>query len=165
MRGQTLIEVVVAIGIFGVVMVAISTIIISSLSNVQYSKYQNQATQYAQEGMEVIRNWRDTSFGNFNTNPTVGISYCFPQSCTKFGPGFCDTSCPVPSIANIDNTFMREVSFSSDPLTCNVVGATIAPKKVQVTVKWTDGKCSTGQFCHQANIVSCLSDYTVGVPL
>lgn len=162
MKGQTLIEVVVAIGIFGVVMVAISTIIISSLSNVQYSKYQNQATQYAQQGMEVIRNWRDTKFDELAAVSST-TTYCFPQTCTKFGSVGCNTSCPVAPVANIDNTFLREVSFPIDA-SCTVV-ASPTTRSVKVTVKWTDGKCSSGQFCHQAHIVSCLSDYTKGSQL
>ncbi|MBI3069818.1 MAG: hypothetical protein HYY87_00750, partial [Candidatus Levybacteria bacterium] len=54
-KGQTLIEVLLALGTAVVVLSATVVAVLSALNNAQFSKNQSLATQYAQEGMEVMR--------------------------------------------------------------------------------------------------------------
>ncbi len=162
MKGQTLVEIVVALGVVGVVMLAITVTVTTALSNVQYSKLQNQATQYAQQGMEIIRNMRDTNWANFNTFGTnsPGTNYCLADSCTTLGGAACSTASVCDTTPNIaisgTNVFIRQVKITKNSGNCTIGSAT----EINVTVKWTDGKCASGAYCHQANINSCLSDYT-----
>lgn len=57
--GQTLLEMVVAMAVVIIVVVALTFTTISSLRNSNYAKNQAQATKYAQEGLEIVRAARD----------------------------------------------------------------------------------------------------------
>lgn len=53
--GQSLIEVVVALGIVIIIVTAIAISTTSGLKNAQFSKNQTQATKIAQEGLEAVK--------------------------------------------------------------------------------------------------------------
>lgn len=57
--GQTLLELVVVVGVSVLVIGALVFATISSLRNAQFSKYQTQATKLAQERLERVRTARD----------------------------------------------------------------------------------------------------------
>ncbi len=59
-RGFTLVETLVAISIFTMSVVAVLSVISSSLANISYAKNKIMAGYLAQEGVEYIRNMRDT---------------------------------------------------------------------------------------------------------
>lgn len=146
--GQTIIEVLVAFGVAVILVAAITIVILSALSNAQFSKNQNLATQYAQQGMEVIRQMRNSDLTTFN-----GISegdYCLDKNSTSVrtkGLG-CGT--------NIDGVFVREVNVDKNSSLCANVATGIT-----VSVSWSDSKCTSSTFCHITKLVSCLSDYTI----
>lgn len=58
-RGQTLVEVVVAVAIATVVITALALASTNSIRNAQFSKNQSQATKFAQESLEHLRAYRD----------------------------------------------------------------------------------------------------------
>ena len=58
-KGQTLIELVVVVGIAAIVVGALVFATVASLRNAQFSKNQSQATKLAQEGIERVRSGRD----------------------------------------------------------------------------------------------------------
>lgn len=62
-KGQTLLELVVAVGVSVIVIGALVFAIISSLRNASFSKNQAQATKLAQEGLERVRMGRDRDKG------------------------------------------------------------------------------------------------------
>lgn len=57
--GQTLIELVVVVGVLVIVVGALTFATIASIRNAQFSKNQAQATKLAQEGIERVRTLRD----------------------------------------------------------------------------------------------------------
>lgn len=121
--GQTLAEVVVAIG---VVVLLVTGLIIGtsvSLKASQYSKARSQAVQYAQEAVELVRNLRDGGWTTFSAyGDVIPISWCLD----KLGVW---TQMSGACIANIDNFYTRQVTFSW-----------IDPRmKIDVVVTWTDG--------------------------
>jgi prepilin-type N-terminal cleavage/methylation domain-containing protein len=59
-RGFTLVETLVAISIFSVSFLGIMSVLASSISNTTYIKQKIIASYLAQEGIEYIRNMRDT---------------------------------------------------------------------------------------------------------
>jgi Tfp pilus assembly protein PilV len=59
-RGQTIVEIVVALGVLVLVVLALVSVTTVSARNAQFARNQALATQYAQEGIERIRNCRDT---------------------------------------------------------------------------------------------------------
>jgi Tfp pilus assembly protein PilV len=143
MKGQSLIEVLVALGIIAIVVTTIASIITSSLGNTNYSKDLNTATKYAQDGLEVTRSIRD---GNYTTFATLSGTFCLDQNATTFGAS--QSNCTTP---NIDNVFIRSIQIEINP----GCGANVS--KVISIVKWQDGKCTGGTYCHQSQLVSCLS--------
>ncbi|MDO8604889.1 MAG: prepilin-type N-terminal cleavage/methylation domain-containing protein [bacterium] len=115
-KGQTMIEVLLALAIGVIIIAGISKAVNTSLSNSQFSKNQSSANQYAQEGMEIVRNLR----------PTPG-SYCLAKGTTVLTSEDIAVGCPQ----NVD-AFAREV---------NIQGTGTGVKNVTVTVGWSDSKC------------------------
>src|SRR3989338_1965261 len=58
-NGQTLLELVAAMAVAIIVVVALTFATIASLRNSQFAKNQSQATKLAQEGIEIVRSARD----------------------------------------------------------------------------------------------------------
>ncbi len=138
-QGQTLIEVLVALGLIGVVATALAGLVVISMGNTGYSKDQNLATQYSQEGIEIVRQKRDSDYPTFRT---FSGNYCL-----NGGSSVLDPDCTTANVGN----FLRKVMITQDGCASNVA-------KVMVTVSWRDSKCpATNIFCHTSRIMSCLS--------
>lgn len=129
--GQSLLEVLVALSVLLIVLSAITAIVLSSLTEAEYSKNVNLATQYAQEGMEFAR-----GRGNFQPND----QFCLGANST-FVSGLCGA-------ANL-GIFKREVTVDTS-------GCGARLRKVTVTVSWSDGRCGNTPFCHKVPITSCI---------
>lgn len=155
-NGQSLVEVLVSLSIATLVLSAITVGVVYSLRNAQFSKNQNLASQYASEGMEIIRQIRDdkSTLASF-----TDASYCLgqdSQTLTIRGLG-CDQNVgpkdigPTPSSVYI---YKREVNIEPPPaIECGTA------YKVTVKVLWWDNVCGTSSnFCHKVNVASCLSD-------
>ncbi len=144
--GQTLIEVLIALGTATVIIAAIVIIVMSSLTNVQFSKNQNVATQYAQEGIEIIRKLAQSNWADFSTYDNT--YYCLDKNRDLTQKGI---SCGT----NIDNLFVREIDISQKSMDCSSTGALIT-----ALVSWSDTKCTSvsNPFCHQIKIVSCVNN-------
>lgn len=134
MKGQILLEALVALSIATVVITVVTSTVLSSLNNSIESKNQNRATQYAQEGMEVMRSHADVA---------VGTTGCLGKGITQLQP-----NCTTP---NIDGIFIRRVAVTSSPISCGT-----SLKQVRITVSWADAKCATGTYCNSVPLVSCL---------
>ncbi|MEK9143595.1 MAG: prepilin-type N-terminal cleavage/methylation domain-containing protein [Patescibacteria group bacterium] len=122
-RGQTLVEVIVAIG---VVVLLVTGLIVStsvSLKASQYGKMRSLGTQYANEAIEVTRNLRDSGWSTFAVYGGVTpISWCLDKA--GVWTQMAGTCSP-----NIDNFYTRMVTFTWDD-----------PRmKVDVAVTWVDG--------------------------
>jgi prepilin-type N-terminal cleavage/methylation domain-containing protein len=140
MKGQTLIEVLVALGLAGVVITAATIVVTASLNNAQFSRDQQLATNYAQEGMEIVRQIRGYDITGFRG---YSGTYCLAKGqLTLSSP---QSLCPT----NVD-IFTRSVVIEQSQCATNVA-------RVSVNVAWTDGRCSSGGLCHKVPLVSCLS--------
>lgn len=171
-KGQTLIEVLVGLSAAVVVIAAITVAGISSLNNAQFSRDQNLATHYTQEGVEILRNMRDLDIGSISKASLPDGVYCLAQGCSATNTNPQDASCG-PRIGsrcspNVNSKFVREVTIVHNDSLCNGNGPTpITPTpavdtvRVSVTTYWTDPKCSNGLYCHSVLFTSCLSDFTV----
>lgn len=154
MKGQTLIEALAALAVAVTVVSAITIAALQALNNAQYSKNQNLATAYAQEGMEIVRQIRNKSWTQFKAK-TRG-AYCLPKGATDVTDGTPGPN-PVCSV-NIDDLFIRQVIIEhNNALDC------ASTSKVSVSVFWSDNKCTGGSnlYCHQTQLVSCFSDFGV----
>lgn len=165
-KGQTIIEVVVALGAGIIVLSAMTMAVVTALNNASQSTNESQATLVAQQGIEIMRNMR-----NNNYSALAGLqnnTYCLAESCTAVTSssnsscGLQTTTCPV----NVDNKFIRKVELRQNSTACLASNATPVPGSKQtyinITVSWTDSKCrnSSNQYCHSVALNTCLSNYT-----
>ncbi len=165
-KGQTIIEVLVALGASVAIITAVTIAVTSALSNSLYNKNQNLATQYAQQGMELMRQMRNADWITFSAlggNPAV--QYCLGSDgklIAKVSGQGCKTSTNSPP----DNLppFAREVDIDNASSVC--VSSIL---KVKVIVSWTDGKCQDDAngnktYCHNVSLSSCFSNVINTVP-
>ena len=144
-KGQTLIETLAALAIISVVIGAIGVLVTTSLSNAKYNQSQTLATKYAQQGIEVVQQIRDNSYTGFRTYHTPG-EYCLGSGAVALGANV--SSCSSPNIG----IFIRSVTVQQGAARC---GANFA--LVTVDVKFADGKCASGVYCHVVSNDTCLS--------
>lgn len=169
MKGQSLIEVLIGFAVASVVITAITIAVIGSLNNAQRSRAQNTATQYAQQALELMRQFRNNDVDVFRS--LAGISpqiktYCFDVSCSTLsstagppcGEQIGNNSCGD----NLGVTgFTRELQLIPGSSYC------LAPIprsqsnnyyiQAESFVRWRDGQCSTGTYCHQTRLATCLN--------
>lgn len=127
--GQSLFEVVVAIGISALVVTGIVAAASNSIQNSSYSKDKNVATNYVQETMEWLRQERDKNLANFKLKITgsVGMVYCLPALSAWPAPtSKCSDSQVIPN-----TKFVRKLEFPE--YATDVVRA-------KATVTWKDAK-------------------------
>jgi len=155
--GQTLLEVMIALGAATLVMSAIVVVVISSLSNEQFGISQNQATHFAQEGLDVIRNTSQSDWGTF---ATYNGYYCLPENGTVPTPRT-EPSCSQ----NLSPSFVREIRIERNNCV-SPTPPTTTNGKVTAYVKWSDGKCPVlDQYCHKVELTSCFfKPITVSYP-
>jgi hypothetical protein len=168
-KGQSLVEALIALGVAAIVVSAMAVAAITAVNNSDFSKYQNLATNYAQQGMEIVRqksqsNW--TAFYGFvGQSPNIS-TYCLDQGSTTF------ISRPTGCGQNINDQnnkplFVRQVmltqlAYIAHP-TPNVVDpACNGSVQATINVSWTDGKCLKGVFCHKVVLDSCFTDINAG---
>lgn len=161
MKGQTIVEVAVALGIGVVILTASTLIIITSLTNSQQGAAVNSGTDTAQSGLEIVRHTRDSDFAAFSA---LSGNYCLADTCSVVTAqsGSCgpkNSTCG----ANVASKFSREVAISQNDSSCKpstpIAGARYT--KATLTVAWTDSKCANPSTnCHSLKVESCLSNYT-----
>lgn len=139
-KGQTIIEVLVALTAAIIVISAVTTLITSSLRNAQFSKTQNLATHYTQEAIEVVNQLSQSDFAGFTQKSGT---YCLDKGSLTFRTPCSDT------VPNVDD-FVRTISVSQSS-NCGVGTASIS-----AVVRWRDQSCPSSDFCHDVNLVTCI---------
>ena len=153
--GQSLIEIVLVLSVVVMVITGITFAVTSSLKNATFSKNQNLASAYAQQGMEIVRGIRDRSWSAFFSLPG-GPFFCLPQNSTELvnrsGPD-CDGEGNV-------GIFIREIRLNNNSLDCT---AGAGNTKATVLVQWSDSICKdpSNLYCHEVKLVSCFSNINV----
>lgn len=154
-KGQTLVEVLIALTVGIIVIGALAITTIVSLRNSQFSQNQLQATQLAQEGIDLVRSNRDkdtpiigtvngasnlhfSSFWNmtFGKSTDAGYFGCFKLSSTQLSAA---NTCEKEDIQSL---FKRQVLIEDD---------TSTTKKITVKVLWSDHSGS-----HESNLQTIL---------
>lgn len=148
-KGLMIVEVLVALGVAAIVVTAVTVAISTSLNNTQFTKDQNLALGYAQEGIEVMRQKRDSDYGTFRS--IASNTYCLAKGSTTLAAGATCTTTP-----NVDN-YIRTVAVTQNTTCGGVANLT----KIEVKVTWTSNKCTNAnnRYCHNTKVESCLSDY------
>lgn len=149
-KGQGLVEALIALGAAVVIIAAITVAVITAVSNSDYSKSQNLANEYAQQGIEIIQQKNQVNWSDLQASISASTVWCLPQGATDFSPVALGLS---PCSVNITGGFVRQLNFTTNSTNCN--GQT----QIEVTVKWTDGKCSNNlDYCHKVVLDSCIAD-------
>lgn len=160
MKGQTIIEVMVALAVGIIILSAITTAVLTSLNNVHQTTTQDQSGSYATDGLEIIRKMRDTQLAAYkNLNGT----YCLSDTCTN--PTNTYSSSCGKKLTTCDSTaegYVREVTIDKNASACKVTPAptnsTSNGSQVSVTVSWKDTQCQDpdNPYCHESVVQSCL---------
>lgn len=161
LKGQTVIETVIALGAGTVILTAMTLLVVTALNNSQQGASESGANNTAEEGMEIARQMKANNWATFST---LTGSYCVAASCSAITnqSGSCgpkSPSCPV----NVNNKYIREITINRNDSSCQppnpVPGVTYT--KVATTVSWKDSKCTsaTNPYCHSTKLESCLANY------
>jgi hypothetical protein len=142
--GQSLFEIVLALAITTLIIVAIVALTATSIRNTTFSKNKTLASRYSQEATEWLRGERDTDFDAFKTRALNSTLYCLPS--LSWSPEIIGACGSGQEIAN--TPFRREISFSTTSVAC---GDLI---EAGVKVYWTDS-----QGIHEVRSVTCFSDW------
>lgn len=126
--GQSLFEVVIALGVITIILVSLIILAALSISNATFSKNRTLATRLSQETLEWLRTERDASWSAFVNHAATPI-WCMPTlswSANFAGP------CAQGSTVT-DTILSRELTFS-----------TIDVDTIQVVVRlfWADSQGS-----------------------
>lgn len=136
-KGQTLLELVVVLLVVGIIITGIIAIVSASVRNARFSKDQAQASRFAQEALEWVRQRRDSDWTTFASKNSA--TYCMISLSW-------DHATPCTSTDYIVGTnFLRNVTLSS--VNANTIST-------DVTVSWND---SNG--VHQSRLSTHLSNW------
>lgn len=147
-KGQMLVEMLLAIAISGIALVAVSQVTTRALSNTSFSRNRTLANAYVTEAMEWIRGYYKAEAVAMG----AGGAYCLRTLTWPPTAGACvKTSCANQVDANC--TFFRDVYFTPRDV------GNVKQEEVKVVVSWKEGSSTTGSFYHTAQQVVNLSVY------
>lgn len=155
-KGQTLIEVVVAIVVASFFLVSLTTLIIDIYQNLNNNQNDGQALQFSQEGMEYLRSQQSELFSVSGTNyclNTLSLSSIVqPISCTSATTSTLKDALGIQYL----RTFSIGIEGSGK---CTQTVDTYQIYPVEVDTGWHDSKCAAANyFCHISRIATCLSN-------
>jgi type II secretory pathway pseudopilin PulG len=153
--GQSLLELTVALGTLSILLTVASIAVLGAISNTQESQHHNLAGSYAQQGLEILRQMRDTNWTAFNS---FSGAYCMASGCSQLKTsGSCGPRSGTDCGNNIASFYSREATLTPNSPQCSV-GA-IAATRVEVKVRWTDSKCAAGSpYCRNVSVETCFSN-------
>jgi hypothetical protein len=174
--GQTIIEAVVALTAILVAIAAISVVISLSVNNSTFSRDQGQASKYAQEGIEFLREANDSGDPIF----IEGLDPGDPDSSILFNQlqgDYClnaDDKLSTDGIGahcrNVTTNGLKR-SIHVEQGTCAGAGSTQGSTntilyQVDVTVYWSGNSCSTtSPYCHSSSLETCIQTNTTSTSL
>lgn len=125
--GQSLFELVVAIAISALIIVAIVALVSNSVRNATFSRNNAQAASYAQQTTEWLRSQRDTDISTFIINTETPV-YCFPV-----------LSWTVAGTCTVDKTISGTPFYREGHFTPTLVGGKTVIE-ANIIVSWTDAQ-------------------------
>lgn len=124
-NGQSLVEVVVAIGVVVLIVSGLVIAVISSLRSAQSSRLRSTATKLTQDGIEIMRNLRDTGWSQFALNDSPN-AWCLGLDGILVELPSCTGNIVIGGLTYTRTALLTETS--TDQLT------------VTITVTWIEGK-------------------------
>jgi hypothetical protein len=142
-KGQSLFEVVLALGVITAITIGIVSLAAGSIRNASFSKNKTLAGRYAQEATEWLRGQRDADFDAFSTYVSDNTTYCLKSLSWAV-----NRNCSGDSDKIADTPLFREVLFSTDPIS----GKTVI--EADIRVYWTDA-----QGAHEVRSATSFTDW------
>jgi Tfp pilus assembly protein PilV len=127
-KGQSLIEVMVAIGVMSLLLVALLAVTSISVKNSRVAKDRVLAVELSQEGVELMRAYRDYSWTQFSAEVS-SASYKLPSNWVV-ADGLNEVDCNATSLMAEASIYSRCVQLTDD----GSGGVAVA-----VTVYWQEG--------------------------
>ena len=124
--GQTLLELVIALGVVAVVITALVSAVTASLRYGQSTRFRSRAVKFAQEGVELTRKIRDEQPWSTFFAYTAGDGRWCLDSSGVWTDDDGNGTCPIASGDN----FWRSVHFLWDPIASSMI--------VTARVSWGD---------------------------
>ncbi len=149
--GQSLVEALLALAFVVAIITAVVTVVISSLNSASFTKNQNRTTSYAQEGLDIARNMKDSNYTVFRALPSRNY-YCADEATITL-----KQTC-------VAGVFTRKIYVDHGDATYGgrdekLVGrCEVGSSFVASIVYWTDSKCAGSNNCHKVQLDSCFSD-------
>jgi len=144
--GASLVEIVVAVGVVGILATALATGITRAMKNTQNTRMRSLGNKYMQESLEYARLARDLNWQTFMTLDNAGVGptyYCVGKDISGFLDA--DGNLTVNSTSDLDNCsgnidlnpniFTRYVEFTWQPDGYDPVDKML----VRSVVKWSEG--------------------------
>lgn len=129
-KGQSLFEVVVAIAVSAIIIVALVALAANSIRNATFARNKTIAARYSEEATEWLRGQRDSNTEVFFDNTATSSTWCFPNLADwPVGPS---ASCDTKISGTI---FTRTIEFVSE-----LIGGTKTLITADVIVTWDDAQ-------------------------
>jgi len=130
-KGQSVVELLVSVGAMSLLMVALLSLVVLSIRNSRLSKNRVQAVALVQEGLELMRAYRDYSWLVIAKKAKDGGSYRLPANWTV-ETGLTEVNCDKTAVMADDSEFSRCVVLAFEDEKENEI-------KVTVAVAWQSG--------------------------
>lgn len=138
--GQSLIEVLTALAVVLLVIIALIRATTTSMKGSDFAKTQSMATSYGQEAIEWIRAERDKSWDNLADG-----TYCLKSSPIESWPG--------QGVCG-DDDYLEGTKFKREAILATIITPEVTKVQVDVIVGWQD---SSGE--HQSQLTTYLTNW------
>lgn len=129
--GQTLMEMVAALGVAVVIIVALSIVVVRAIRSTQIAKNQSIATKLTQEALEGVRTIRDQSGWQQFSAYTAESGTCYKVNSTSVVLE--TTTCPETLTGELSQ-FKRQINL----LQTGIAGQESTHRVVEVELTWQD---------------------------
>ncbi len=133
-KGQSLYELMIVVAIVSLVLIGIVSLSTKGLRNASFSADNAEATRYAQEAIEWIRQQRDEGWDNvYNRASTNGETWCLENLDWPSNQGDCSFQDIIPNTKFYRKAVLYKINVSNGGADPNQV-------KAEVEVYWNDSQ-------------------------
>ena len=140
-KGQSLFEVVLALAVISIIIVALVFLASNSIRNTTFSKNKTLSARFSQETVEWLRGERDADWAAFDAHALASSKYCL-QTLDFEDLGTCD-----------DGDFLAETNLVRE-LTLTRIGLNSDQVQAEIEVSWSDA-----QGDHATTFVTDFTDW------